>query len=99
MAPRYKASQHGLVLVESPARADIVVVCGPLSGPAAEELQRQAALLQAPWVMLRLGDCAAEEEGAGAVVVGGCPPDPEEILAAAWEAWTTRFGQAKGKRP
>ncbi len=99
MAPRYKAGQHGLTFVESPARADVIVLCGPLAGSAAEELQRQASLVQPPWAMLRLGDCAAEEGEEGAMVVCGCPPGPEEILAAVRKAWIARLEQAEEKRP
>ncbi len=91
LATRYGAARRGIVAVEAPAHADVLVLCGPLAGELAEEVQRLAATLPEPWACVRLGDCCAGELLLGpSLAVPGCPPGPQEILEAVQAAWAAR---------
>jgi Ni,Fe-hydrogenase III small subunit len=98
LAARYRAVRRGIIPVEAPAHADVLVLCGPLPGELAEEVQRLGAALPEPWTCLRLGDCCAEETLPGQQPhVPGCPPGPEEILAAVQAAWAARQRAGLGR--
>jgi len=87
----YGAAGRGIRVVETPAHADVLVVCGPVPAPLAEEVQRVAEAPASPCVRVLLGDCAWE--GGGQAVVPGCPPAPQAILAAVEAAWQGRRRQ------
>lgn len=92
LASPYAAARGGIHLVDAPAHADVLVLCGDMPSPLAEEVQRLARTLHAPWVCLQVGDCVTQEVGLerAEMIVSGCPPDPTEILTAIWAAWEAR---------
>jgi Ni,Fe-hydrogenase III small subunit len=85
LTSHYGAARRGIQAVGAAAHADVLVLCGPMPSPLAEEVQRLAGTLAVPWTRVQLGDCA-QEEGAQAFVPG-CPPPPEAILVAIETAW------------
>jgi Ni,Fe-hydrogenase III small subunit len=82
LTAHYGTSQEGLVVVEAPAHADVLVLCGPMPSPITGEVERLAHSLHEPWGCVRLGDCATDKVFDREVPVAGCPPTPEEILEA-----------------
>lgn len=95
LARRYRALRRGIAVVESPAHADVLVLCGTIEGLLGEAVRRLEKHLPEPWGWVWVGDCAQAaslvEEGGGQsgrmpVLVVGCPPLPEEILRGIEEA-------------
>lgn len=95
--PVYDAERYGARLVASPRHADVALVTGPVTRNMAEPLRRTVAAMGEPRLVVAVGDCAIDcgefaggygVEGAVADVVPvdlqvpGCPPAPEEIVAA-----------------
>lgn len=95
--PVYDAEQHGARLVASPRHADAVLVTGVVTHNMAEPLRRTVEATPQPRVVVAVGDCAVDcglFRGAHGVVgsaedvvdvdrrVPGCPPRPEQIVAA-----------------
>ncbi|RAJ58808.1 Ni,Fe-hydrogenase III small subunit [Streptomyces sp. Amel2xB2] len=95
--PVYDAERYGARLVASPRHADVALVTGPVTRNMAEPLRRTVAAMPEPRVVVAVGDCALDcgefaggygvEGAVGDVVpvdveVRGCPPRPEEIVAA-----------------
>lgn len=95
--PVHDAERYGARLVASPRHADALLVTGPVTRNMAEPLRRTYEAVPAPKLVVAIGDCArdcgvfAGAYGvAGAVrdvvpvdlEVAGCPPRPEEIVAA-----------------
>ncbi|MGW0196869.1 NADH-quinone oxidoreductase subunit B family protein [Nonomuraea sp. NPDC003201] len=95
--PVYDAERYGARLVASPRHADALVVTGPVTRNMEMALRRTFEAVPEPRLVVALGDCArncgvfAGAYGvAGAVgdvvpvdvEVPGCPPRPEEIVAA-----------------
>lgn len=95
--PVYDVERYGARQVASPRHADVALVTGPVTRNMAEPLRRTVAAMPEPRVVVALGDCALNcGEFAGAygaegavdevvpvdVKVAGCPPRPEEIVAA-----------------
>lgn len=95
--PVYDGERYGARLVASPRHADAVLVTGPVTRNMAEPLRRTVEAVPAPKLVVAVGDCArncgvfAQAYGvAGAVrdvvpvdvEIGGCPPRPEQIVAA-----------------
>ncbi len=95
--PVYDVERYGARLVASPRHADVVLVTGVVTHNMAEPLRRTVAATPRPRLVLAVGDCARDcgvfRGGygvAGAVSdvvrvdldVPGCPPPPEEIVAA-----------------
>lgn len=95
--PVYDAERYGVRLVASPRHADAVLVTGVVTHNMAEPLRRTVDATPTPRVVLAVGDCArgcgAVAAGygvAGAVAdfvpvdveVPGCPPEPDQIVAA-----------------
>jgi Ni,Fe-hydrogenase III small subunit len=95
--PVYDAERYGARLVASPRHADVALVTGPVTRNMAEPLRRTVAAMPEPRLVVAVGDCAincGEFAGgygvAGAVsdvvpvdlMVPGCPPRPDEIIAA-----------------
>ena len=84
----YQSGSQGIRAVETPAHADVLVLCGAVTASLAEEVQRVVEMPASPCVRVLLGDCAWE--GGTQSLLPGCPPSPEAILAAIKEAWESR---------
>lgn len=95
--PVYDAERYGARLVASPRHADVALVTGPVTRNMAEPLRRTVAAMGEPRLVVAVGDCAVNcgefaggygVEGTVADVVPvdlavpGCPPEPEQIVAA-----------------
>lgn len=95
--PVYDLERYGARQTASPRHADALMVTGPVTRNMAEPLRRAYEAVPAPKLVVAVGDCArncgvfAGAYGvAGAVKdvvpvdleVPGCPPRPEEIVAA-----------------
>jgi Ni,Fe-hydrogenase III small subunit len=95
--PVYDAERYGARLVASPRHADVALVTGPVTRNMAEPLRRTVAAMPEPRMVVAVGDCAINcgeftggygVEGAVSDVVPvdlqvpGCPPGPDEIVAA-----------------
>ncbi|MFI6547212.1 NADH-quinone oxidoreductase subunit B family protein [Streptomyces prunicolor] len=95
--PVYDAERYGARLVASPRHADVALVTGPVTRNMAEPLRRTVAAMPEPRLVVAVGDCAINcgefaggygVEGAVSdvvpvdLVVPGCPPRPDEIVAA-----------------
>jgi len=95
--PVYDAERYGARLVASPRHADALVVTGVVTRNMAEPLRRTYEAVPAPKLVVAVGDCARDcgvFKGAYGVTgavrdvlpvdaeVPGCPPRPEEIVAA-----------------
>ncbi|MGP4050191.1 NADH-quinone oxidoreductase subunit B family protein [Streptomyces sp. 2A115] len=95
--PVYDAERYGARLVASPRHADVALVTGPVTRNMAEPLRRTVAAMPEPKLVVAVGDCAINcgefaggygVEGAVSDVVAvdlavpGCPPRPDEIVAA-----------------
>ena len=95
--PVYDAERYGARLVASPRHADALLVTGVVTRNMAEPLRRTYDAVPAPKVVVAVGDCARDcgvFTGAYGVTgavndvlpvdveVPGCPPRPQEIVAA-----------------
>ncbi len=95
--PVHDAERYGARLVASPRHADAVLVTGAVTRNMAEPLRRTVEATPRPRKVIALGDCARNcgmfrdaygvVGAVGDVVdvdleVPGCPPRPEEIIAA-----------------
>jgi len=78
-----------LCAVDTPAHADVFLLCGAVPAPLAEEVQRVMEMPASPCVRVLIGDCAWEGGGTQSVIPG-CPPSPEAILDAIEAAWEER---------
>jgi Ni,Fe-hydrogenase III small subunit len=95
--PVYDAEQYGARLVASPRHADALLVTGVVTRNMAEPLRNTVAATPQPRVVIACGDCALNRGlltdayavigAVGEVVpvdveIAGCPPTPNEIIAA-----------------
>jgi Ni,Fe-hydrogenase III small subunit len=95
--PVHDAERYGARLVASPRHADALLVTGVVTRNMTEPLRRAYAAVPAPKLVVAIGDCARDcgvFKGAYGVAgavgdvlpvdagVPGCPPRPEEIVAA-----------------
>lgn len=95
--PVHDAERYGARLVASPRHADALLVTGPVTRNMAAALRRTYDAVPEPRVVVAVGDCARDcGMFAGAygvtgavrdvvpvdVEVAGCPPRPEQIVAA-----------------
>ena len=95
--PVYDAERYGARLVASPRHADALLVTGPVTRNLAEPLRITFEAMPAPRRVVAVGDCARNcgaFAGAYGVVgavadvvpvdleVPGCPPRPEDVVAA-----------------
>jgi len=93
----YDAERYGARLVASPRHADALLVTGVVTRNMAQPLRNTLAAVPEPRVVLAVGDCARNcgmfargygvEGAVGDIVpvdleVPGCPPRPEQIIAA-----------------
>ena len=90
-------ARHGLGFVASPRQADVLLVAGPVLRSLRAALLAGWEAASDPRIVVAIGDCAidggvfkgsyAVAGGVDAVlpvdlVVRGCPPSPEEVMAA-----------------
>ncbi len=106
--PVYDVERYGVHLVASPRHADVLAVTGVVTHNMRVPLERTLEATPRPRMVVAIGDCACdggEFAGAPGVVgsvgdvvpvdvrVPGCPPRPDEIVAALravsgrWAAW------------
>ena len=93
----YTLATLGLRFVRSPLAADVLLATGPLCRSMAEPLRRAWEAMGTPRWCVAVGDCAVDggvfrgsyavADGIGAglpvdLLVRGCPPTPEQVLAA-----------------
>jgi Ni,Fe-hydrogenase III small subunit len=94
--PYYDLERFGLHFVASPRHADCLLVTGPVTRNMADPLKRTYDATPDPKIVVAVGDCARDcgvfAGGYGVVgpvsaivpvdvVVTGCPPTPDQILA------------------
>jgi Ni,Fe-hydrogenase III small subunit len=92
----YDLERYGLTFVTSPRHADVLLVTGPVTRNLAPALAATHAATPQPCWVVAIGDCAADGgvfKGSAAILGGvaealpvdllipGCPPPPERILA------------------
>jgi Ni,Fe-hydrogenase III small subunit len=92
----YDLERYGLTFVTSPRHADVLLVTGPVTRNLAAALAATHAATPQPCWVVAIGDCAADGgvfKGSAAILGGvaealpvdllipGCPPPPERILA------------------
>jgi Ni,Fe-hydrogenase III small subunit len=97
----YDITQEGWDIVASPRHADVITVTGPGTEAMRSAARETLEATPKPYVVVAVGDCAAgegpwadaPEVGRGAiaelgaqVVVRGCPPTPQDIIAGLREA-------------
>ena len=95
--PVYDADRYGARLVASPRHADVLLVTGVVTRNMLEPLRRTVDATPHPRVVIAVGDCARDcgafRGGYGVVgavddvtpvdlEVPGCPPEPDQIVAA-----------------
>lgn len=95
--PVYDIERYGVRLVASPRHADVLLVTGPVTRNMADPLRKAYDAMPAPKKVVALGDCARNcgafadaygvQGAVGDVVpvdveIAGCPPRPEDIIAA-----------------
>ncbi len=95
--PVYDVERYGARLVASPRHADVLLVTGVVTRNMLEPLRRTVAATPEPRVVIAVGECARNcgvfRQGYGVVgsvdevvpvdlEVPGCPPEPDEIVAA-----------------
>lgn len=93
----YGLARHGLRFVASPRQADVLLVAGPVLRNLRAALLAGWEAAPDPRIVLAIGDCAIDGgvfKGSHAVaggvdavlpvdlVVRGCPPTPEQVMAA-----------------
>jgi Ni,Fe-hydrogenase III small subunit len=96
-SPVHDAERFGVRLVASPRHADAITVTGPVTVNMAAALRTTYEAMPQPGLVIAVGDCARNcgaFAGAHAVVgpvedvvpvdlhIPGCPPEPEQIVAA-----------------
>lgn len=94
-APHYDLERFGLNFVASPRHADCLLVTGPVTRNMAEPLRLTYEATPDPKIVVAVGDCARDcgvfrggyaiAGGVDKVIpvdvwVGGCPPEPADIL-------------------
>lgn len=99
--PMHDITRYGWDIVASPRHADVVTVTGPITTAMRAAAHETIDATPQPRAIVAIGDCAAGEgiwknaasSGEGAirelgarVVVRGCPPAPEAIVAGLEEA-------------
>jgi Ni,Fe-hydrogenase III small subunit len=104
--PHYDLERFGLHFVASPRHADCLLVTGPVTRNMADPLRRSYEATPEPKIVIAVGDCAVDcGIFAGAygvvgpvssvvpvdVIVRGCPPTPQMILAGLLAGMETRL--------
>jgi len=96
-SPVYDVERYGVKLVASPRHADGLLVTGVVTRNMAHALRATHDATPGPKIVVAVGDCARNcgEFAGGAAIVGavadvipvtlsvpGCPPAPDQIIAA-----------------
>ena len=94
-AAQHDAARHGLVFVDAPAHADLLLVTGPVARNSQPALGATWDAMPDPKQVVAIGDCAVDGgvfKGSYAVAGGvgstlpvglairGCPPTPEQLI-------------------
>jgi len=102
--PYYDVERFGLHFVASPRHADCLLVTGPVTRNMADPLRRTYDATPEPKIVIAIGDCAIDcgvfAGGYGVigpvsavvpvdVIVRGCPPTPQTVLAGILAALQT----------
>lgn len=92
----YDLGRFGIEFVAGPRHADVLLVTGPVTRNMVEAVEQAHAAMPEPKFVVAVGDCAVDggvfkgsyavTGGAGAILpvdllISGCPPTPERILA------------------
>ena len=92
----YDLERFGIEFVASPRHADVLLVTGPVTRNMVEAVEQAHAAMPEPKFVVAVGDCAVDggvfkgsyaiAGGAGStlpvdLLISGCPPTPERILA------------------
>jgi Ni,Fe-hydrogenase III small subunit len=92
----YDLERFGIEFVASPRHADVLLVTGPVTRNMVEAVEQAHAAMPEPKFVVAVGDCAVDggvfkgsyavTGGAGTILpvdllISGCPPTPERILA------------------
>lgn len=92
----YDLERYGIRFADTPRHADVLLVTGPVTRNLVEALEQAHAAMPEPRFVVAVGDCAVDggvfkgsyavTGGAGNtlpvdLLVSGCPPTPERILA------------------
>ncbi len=112
--PYYNLEAFGVRFVASPRHADLLLVTGPVSRAMIEPLRRAYEAMPAPKMVLAMGDCprdggvfAGNYACAGGLqglipvdaYLPGCPPDPQQLLAAILQLVQRRLLPADSAAP
>ncbi|MHA1954022.1 MAG: NADH-quinone oxidoreductase subunit B family protein [Candidatus Heimdallarchaeaceae archaeon] len=107
LTPRHDIEQYGITLRGTPRQADVLVITGPVTLQVAERVKRVYEQMPLPKFVVAVGNCSTSggvfQEcpfilgGIDHVLpidawVYGCPPRPENIVAAV----ATLLGKLKG---
>ena len=98
LSPKYDLEQYGIYFHNNPREADVILVTGPVTDQWVDNLRRIYAKAPEPKIVVTLGTCPQTggvfgQEGGSVnapvsdlipvdAAVPGCPPRPDEILAA-----------------
>jgi len=97
LTPYYDAERFGIKLVGSPRHADVLMLTGPVSRNALAAVYETYTCTPLPRLVIAVGNCActggvfagsyavfngARDVVSVAISIPGCPPSPDEILAA-----------------
>jgi len=97
LVPRYKLAELGVQVVFTPEEANVLVLTGGVNVKGKEELLKTYEKIQAPKLVVAVGNCAATKDifAKGYPMVGppdqlipvnyyisGCPPRPQAIVTA-----------------
>lgn len=98
LSPKYDLEQYGIYFHNNPREADVILVTGPVTDQWVDNLRRIYAKAPEPKIVVTLGACPQTggvfgQEGGRVnapvsdfipvdAAVPGCPPRPDEILAA-----------------
>ncbi|MCW5970415.1 MAG: NADH-quinone oxidoreductase subunit B family protein [Blastocatellales bacterium] len=116
LSPYYDLERFGLHFAASPRHADCLLVTGPVTRNMAEPLRLTYEATPEPKIVIAVGDCARDcgvFKGSYAVagsvadiipvdvIVGGCPPEPADILRGiltAIDRLPHHFGPKRGTK-
>jgi Ni,Fe-hydrogenase III small subunit len=105
-SPYYDLERFGLHFVASPRHADCLLVTGPVTRNMADPLRRSFVATPDPKIVVAVGDCAVDcgifvgAYGVAGpvssivpvdVIVRGCPPTPQMVLAGLLAGMETRL--------
>ncbi|MDD2875875.1 MAG: hydrogenase [Acidiphilium sp.] len=107
-------THHGVVLVDDPRAADVLLITGVATHALAEAVQRTLAAMAPPRFVVAVGDCAvdggvfkgaptvlggAEQVVAVDLLIAGCPPSPRRIIAGLVALLEANTAPARPRQP